>query len=101
MSNPISAYSLFVRGWKDNHPEEKMNMAMMGDIWRQLDAKEREIYEKKFAEEKQKYEQYVAEMLTIDPNFGKRNKISGNSFFFPLHRVKAIMKQDSYYTTST
>ena len=39
-------------------------------------------------------------MLTIDPNFGKKNKIA-NNYFFPLHRVKAIMKQDPFYTAST
>lgn len=38
-------------------------------------------------------------MLAIDPNFGKKNNLSKN-FFFPLHRVRTIMKQDEYFTTS-
>lgn len=39
-------------------------------------------------------------MLSLDPNFGKKHKTASH-FFFPLHRVKAIMKQDSSYATST
>ena len=35
------------------------------------------------------------------PNFSKRSNNSANKTFFPLYRVKAIMKQDSYYTAST
>lgn len=77
-----------------------MIMSMIGQIWKELDANEKQIYEKKYIQEKEKYDNYVAEMLTIDPNFGKRNNLS-KQFFFPLHRVKAIMKQDDYFTTST
>lgn len=40
-------------------------------------------------------------MLTIDPNFKSKNKVGSKNFFFPLYRVKAIMKQDTYYTAST
>lgn len=39
-------------------------------------------------------------MLSIDPNYGKKTKPSAN-LLFPLHRVKAIMKQDNSYTAST
>lgn len=39
-------------------------------------------------------------MLSLDPNFGKKSKPSAN-LLFPLHRVKAIMKQDNSYTAST
>ena len=38
-------------------------------------------------------------MMAKDPNFKK--SAGGNKCFFPLHRVKSIMKQDSYYTTNT
>ena len=40
-------------------------------------------------------------MLAIDPNFGKKNKSASKSYFFPLHRIKAIMKQDTGFTTNT
>ena len=36
-------------------------------------------------------------MTARDPNF---KKASTNQLFFPMHRVRAIMKQDPYYTTS-
>lgn len=65
-----------------------------------MDSKEKEIYEKKFAIQKQKYEEYESQMLAIDPNWGKKNK-SSKSYFFPLHRIRAIMKQDSDYATSS
>ncbi len=39
-------------------------------------------------------------MLTIDPNFGKKKESSKN-YFFPLHRVKAIMKEDNAFTATT
>lgn len=39
-------------------------------------------------------------MLAIDPNFAVRNKGTGSNYFFPLHRVRGIMKQDNFYTTS-
>lgn len=39
-------------------------------------------------------------MLAIDPNFGKKNKSASKTYLFPLHRVKAIMKQDNSYTTN-
>jgi len=38
-------------------------------------------------------------MLAIDPNWGKKNK-SSKSYFFPLHRIRAIMKQDSDIATT-
>lgn len=38
--------------------------------------------------------------MSVDPNFKKRNKDQSKSSLFPLHRIKAIMKQDSFYTTS-
>lgn len=77
-------------------------MAAIGEIWKELGAGEREVYEKKFRDEKQKYEEYEAMMLAIDPNFkNKANKNSSKNYFFPLHRVKAIMKQDPSFTTST
>lgn len=39
-------------------------------------------------------------MMAQDPNFTKKGQTS-NKFMFPLHRVKAIMKQDTAYTAST
>lgn len=39
-------------------------------------------------------------MLARDPNFNKKSA-AGNKTFFPLHRVKSIMKQDGYYTANT
>lgn len=40
-------------------------------------------------------------MLAIDPNFNKKQKGLGKDFYFPLHRVKSIMKLDNSYSTST
>ena len=38
--------------------------------------------------------------MSIDPNF-KSKTDKGKSYLFPLHRVKAIMKQDSDYRPGT
>lgn len=40
-------------------------------------------------------------MTAKDPNFKKGGNSEGNKLFFPMHRVRAIMKQDTYYTATT
>lgn len=40
-------------------------------------------------------------MMAKDPNYGKKSTASSKKFFFPLSRVKTIMKQDNFYTAST
>lgn len=100
VSNPVSAYSVFMREYRVQHPGEKFNMSVIGEIWKELDGHEKEAYERKFREEKSKYEEYQAHMLSIDPNFGHRHNASRH-YFFPLHRTKAIMKQDGSYAAST
>ena len=48
VTNPISAYSVFMKDYREKHPGEKMNMSAIGEIWGALDQHEKEIYEKKF-----------------------------------------------------
>lgn len=55
VKNPVSPYMVFVKNWKSEHPNEKMNISMMGEIWNQLTDKEKSIYEQKHKEEKIKY----------------------------------------------
>lgn len=92
---------VFVKNWKNEHPNEKMNISLMGEIWNQLTDQEKSIYEQKHKEEKIKYEEYIAYMMAKDPNFKKSGNSEGNKLFFPMHRVRAIMKQDNYYTATT
>lgn len=101
VKNPVSPYMMFVKGWKDSHPGEKLNISMMGDIWKELSEAEKEIHHNKYKEEKVKYDEYVAAMMARDPNFAKKNLSNSKKFFFPLHRVKAIMKQDNAFTATT
>lgn len=39
-------------------------------------------------------------MIIIDPNFINKIQSTKNMYLFPLNRIKAIMKQDTNYTTS-
>ena len=95
VKNPVSPYMMFVKGWKDGHPGEKLNISMMGDIWKQLSEPEKQVYHAKYKEEKAKFDEYTALMMAKDPNYAKKNPNNSKKFFFPLHRIKAIMKQDT------
>lgn len=46
--NPVSPYMMFVKGWKEGHPGEKMNISMMGEIWKQLSEAEKEVHNNKY-----------------------------------------------------
>lgn len=47
-----------------------------------------------------RYDLYVASKLIANPNNEKEIDLE-NKYFFPLHRIKSIMKQDSYYAPRT
>ena len=36
---------VFVKNWKQEHPGEKMNISLMGEIWNQLTEHEKQKYE--------------------------------------------------------
>lgn len=44
---------------------------------------------------------YVASKMIKNPEGDKDVDIGDNKFFFPLHRIKAIMKQDKFYAPKT
>lgn len=46
---------MFVKGWKESHPDEKMSISLMGDIWKELSEAEKSVHEAKYREEKAKY----------------------------------------------
>jgi hypothetical protein len=41
VKNPISPYMMFVGSWKERHPNEKFNMATLGQIWRDMSLPEK------------------------------------------------------------
>ena len=47
-----------------------------------------------------RYDLYVASKLIKNPNADKEEDVE-NKFFFPLHRIKSIMKQDKFYAPKT
>ena len=49
---------------------------------------------------KLRYDLYVASKLISNPNNEKEIDVE-NKYFFPLHRIKSIMKQDTYYAPRT
>ena len=47
-----------------------------------------------------RYDLYVASELIKNPDTEKELDLD-NKFFFPLHRIKSIMKQDKFYAPKT
>jgi hypothetical protein len=41
VKNPISPYMMFIGSWKERHPNEKFNMATLGQIWRDMSLPEK------------------------------------------------------------
>jgi hypothetical protein len=38
-------------------------------------------------------------MMMNNPNYNEKNpENNANKYLFPLHRIKSIMKQDTYFT---
>lgn len=47
-----------------------------------------------------RFDLYVASKLISNPNAEKEID-PDNKFFFPLHRIRSIMKQDTFYAPKT
>ena len=55
VKNPMSPYMIFVKTWKQRHPNEKFNMAGMGEIWRNMSLSEKEPYESEYKRAKEEW----------------------------------------------
>ena len=63
---------IFVSKWKDENPGEKLKISAMGEAWKSLSEAEKSNYETIYHERKQKYDEYITHMMSIDPNFKSR-----------------------------
>jgi hypothetical protein len=53
IKNPISPYMMFVKSWKQNHPQEKFNVTTLGHIWKSMSLSEKQPYEAEYREKRQ------------------------------------------------
>ena len=56
MKNPVSAYMMFVKNWKTENPDKKMNLSEMGNLYKALTEEEKKPYFEEYKVQKALYD---------------------------------------------